>query len=162
MANNYVQFSESIADITEEEQAWIKEELVSPSDRDPAVYPEDEGAADAYMEAWSKERPNVDDAETWPDFGWSFIEDDEDASKELWIHADESGDLNHIAVFVQRLLRKFRPNEVFTLTWAETCSSPRIGEFGGGWMVVTAKGERSENAWGAVEAAAKELEAELR
>jgi hypothetical protein len=71
---------------------------------------------------------------TWPDFNWEFVE----PKRDFWIHASESGNLDQVASFISAFLRRFRPTHSWGLTWAETCSKPRIGEFGGGAVFVTA------------------------
>ena len=39
---------------------------------------------------------------------------------------------------VQKFLKRFRPDQWWSLTYAATCSKPRVGEFGGGAVFVTA------------------------
>ena len=48
---------------------------------------------------------------------------------------------------MQALIKKFMPTYVFTLTCAATCSKPRIGEFGGGWIVVSRDEIHYGNTW---------------
>lgn len=58
----------------------------------------------------------------------------------VWF-SDESGiaDLSQVAHFAQSFLKKFgKPGDYFAMSWAFTCDKPRIGEFGGGAMFVTA------------------------
>jgi hypothetical protein len=55
----------------------------------------------------------------------------------IWFHADEFGDIEGIAKIVQEYLIEFNKPEYFTLTYAETCSKPREGEFGGGAVIVS-------------------------
>ena len=43
-----------------------------------------------------------------------------------------------MAHLVQKFLKKFRPDQCWSLTYATTCSKPRLGEFGGGAVFVTA------------------------
>jgi hypothetical protein len=54
--------------------------------------------------------------------------------------SDEGGDIELISEIVQQFAKKFRQDEFFvwSATYAHTCSSMRIGEFGGGACVVTA------------------------
>lgn len=109
MADFYTLWSEEIRDITPEEAEWIKNELKEQDD-----HPDSEG-------------------QFWPLFNWEFIGED---SSHLWFHSDESDDLEQLLNFVQRFIRKFRPEYVFRITWAFSCSKPRIGSFGGGWAVI--------------------------
>ena len=43
-----------------------------------------------------------------------------------------------MALLVQKFLQAFRPADVWTITYATTCSKPRCGAFGGGAGIVTA------------------------
>jgi hypothetical protein len=116
MAENYLQFSEIIPNITPEEAEWIREkrEFLEDSESiDRPVMFEDEGGLGFYLEVNEKE-------------------------KEAWVYADEYGSIDCVAYFVQEFINEFRPFYIFSLTWAETCSKPRVSEFSGGWMVVTA------------------------
>jgi hypothetical protein len=42
-----------------------------------------------------------------------------------------------VSAFIRAFLAKFQPDDHFVLTYAETCSSPRLGEFSGGAIIVT-------------------------
>lgn len=53
--------------------------------------------------------------------------------------AEEYGDIGHVASFMQSFLKEFRPDESFSFTWAETCSSMRPDEFSGGGVFITAE-----------------------
>lgn len=117
MANNYLQFSEVLAGLTAEETTWLQKRLEDAS--------EDDTDADAYEEYF-------------PDFSWEVTPPSGDKPGALWVYAEESGDVTHVAKVVEEFFKKFRPDGVFTLTWAETCSRMRPGEFSGGWMLVTA------------------------
>jgi len=57
----------------------------------------------------------------------------------LWMYTEEAGEPGMVAEFVQSYLKEFHPDDIWTLTWAATCSKPRLGEFSGGGVVVTAK-----------------------
>lgn len=109
MADYYIQFSESIEGLTDEEKTWVKEELTPPLERD---------TSEAFLE-------------DWPRFSWTFDGD------ELWIFSDDNGCVDHVGIFVQRFLSRWRPEGIFKLTWSDTCSSLRIGAFSGGWLVVS-------------------------
>jgi hypothetical protein len=129
MANNYLQFSEQIESITPQQKKWITDYLRNPED-DPN-YAQADGKID--WDAWAIDHRGVD-ADDWPGFDYSF--DDKDNT--LWLHGDEYGNIDHLQIFIQAYFKKFRPKGLFKLTYAETCSKPRLGEFGGGALVVTA------------------------
>lgn len=56
------------------------------------------------------------------------------------IYCRDNGDLDKVGVFMQQYLRQFngKIDPVWSMTFAMTCSRPEIGEFDGGYMVVTA------------------------
>lgn len=54
----------------------------------------------------------------------------------VWFHHDESIDMEQAVTIAQALLDELPVNGAFILSWAHTCSKPRIGEFGGGSCVV--------------------------
>ena len=55
------------------------------------------------------------------------------------MYADESGNADHVALFMQEYLKRFNPEGAFSITYSATCSKPRLGEFGGGAAFVTAE-----------------------
>jgi hypothetical protein len=131
MANNYVQFSEGIDRITPEERTWIEVQL--DADR------------------WEVEAPewNAPVEEEELDFEWSFdtrFAESQEGEHFLWLYAEESGCPDQVAEFVRAFLARFRPEGCFSLTYAETCSKPRLGEFSGGAIFVTADGHQHEPA----------------
>ena len=69
---------------------------------------------------------------SWPEFDFSF------EPEGIWIYSEESSNLDHVAAFVRGFLLKFDPTRCFQLQWANICSKPRVGEFGGGAMLITA------------------------
>ena len=58
--------------------------------------------------------------------------------KALWIYAEEHGQNDSAAYLVQMFLRQFQPDGCWSLTYSYRCSKPRVGEFGGGAVFVTA------------------------
>jgi hypothetical protein len=64
------------------------------------------------------------------DFAWEFIKEG------LWIHEDESLDLDQVEALIKRLQEALNDEKHFVMSWAGTCSKPRIGEFGGGAFAV--------------------------
>jgi hypothetical protein len=115
MANNYCFFSAEITNLTAKELAWISKKYIEAKEKDA----DGELIADFLIEVGPPGAPN------------SVI-----------FYADESGTPENVADFVQAFLRKFRQKGCFTLEWANTCSSPRPGEFGGGAVFVTAKNQQ--------------------
>ena len=138
MADHALQFSEMIENITKEEHQWLEMYLAKP----------DEETED--MDKWWEERPELDrdlEPDMWPGCSYELRESDEKDSASWWIYADENGYPEIVASVVRQFLHKFRPDNYFTLTWAETCSKPRLSAFCGGGMFVTAKLEKFYNPW---------------
>ena len=71
--------------------------------------------------------------DAWPDFDF-FFEDEG-----LWLSSPESCNLEHVAQVVRAFLKKFNPDAMWSMTWAETSSRMRLNEFSGGGMLVTSK-----------------------
>lgn len=63
----------------------------------------------------------------------------------------------HLEVFVRAFIRRFRPDYIFSATGAETCSKPRIGEFGGWWLVISKDQTLGGNTWDAARKAVKKM-----
>lgn len=115
MANNYLEFSEIIKNITPKELEWWEK-------REQEI-----------SKAYEEDPDNADDDDTMClDFNIEI------SAKQIWFNSDENGDPNKVAGIVQQFLKLFRPYECFSLTWACWCSKPRIGAFEGGAMFVTA------------------------
>ena len=108
MANNYTQFSEVLPNLTDEEAQWLKEQLEIGSEGFEVLYQFD-----------------TDDERD----GWG---------RHLWFYAEEVGDPEQVACLVQKFLQRFRPDQYWALTFACTCSKPRVGAFAGGAVFVTA------------------------
>ena len=113
MANNYRDFSQVIRNLKPKEYKWLSEQLESPDEVD---VPEDE-------------------ADFWPGFQVKFRDD----NTTIWFYTVEHGNIHNVAAFVHAFLKKFRLREVFVMNWADTCSKPRIEEFGGGAIIISAK-----------------------
>ncbi len=126
MANNYLQFSFLIPDLTFDETAWVREIISIDIEDDDYDNPRGLGQF-------------ADD----PEYFGANVEFDPDG---LWIYADESGSPDDAAAFVQAFLAKHRPDYKVGFTWASTCSKPRINEFDGGGAVVSATGTTWMNA----------------
>lgn len=148
MANNYLQFSEVMRQITPEEEKWLQEQLEVVYVFDGSEYRENElregqDPAEAEFIGCRVFRDMEDCDASEEDAGFSYLFDtaedgDPDCwGRHLWIYADEGGDLDRVAHLVQKFLRAFRPGECWSLAWSESCSKPRVGEFGGGALFVT-------------------------
>jgi hypothetical protein len=119
MADNYLEFSTDLELRSADERRWLEAQLEDVEHRDNTVprflldHPEPEAGSIAGFEV------------AWKDDSVVF-------------YSEESANVDHLVHLVQKFLRKFRPQEAWSVTWAETCSKPRIDEFGGGAAFVTA------------------------
>ncbi len=128
MANNYRQFSSAL-EFTKGREAiekkWCEDRLAllerTTSSPDGDVVGEDE---------------EIERYESRADFT-SVV-----GEYQVWFSAEESGNVEHIADFVQEFLAKFRPKGCWSMTWADTCSKARLDEFSGGGVFVTATGQK--------------------
>ena len=149
MANNYLQFSEVIPQLTTQEADWLRAQLEVVCVFGEHEHPEDKlpPGLDRDKADWIGCRAYRDMLDYDPNYGWDlgfeydFSLDGRDQvwGRHLWLYADESGAVDRVAHLVQKFLKALRPDESWSLTWAVSCSKPRVGEFGGGAVVVTAE-----------------------
>lgn len=154
VANNYLLFSESIPAISVKEKKWIDAIPQGIEYADSVDYTEDtwEAAFRAALELCGIDVKDIDDRlDDFPCFDWSTEDGD------WWIYTEESGDIEHVACVVQAFIRKFRPDFIFKLTWAQTCSKPRISNFAGGCLVVNREEKLFGNAYTQADAFAAQL-----
>lgn len=109
MADYYTHFSAQLENLSDEEVDWVKSELAKREEQDE---------------------------NGWLGFDWEL---GPDKPVNLWLHSDESGNVESVASFVQAFLKKFRPNDKWGMEWSNDCSRPRLDAFGGGAVVVYAK-----------------------
>ncbi len=122
MADNYLEFSESLDSLTRKEAAWLRAQL--------------ENSPDTDCPRFLLDFPEREEGDDYCGFQHDFQGDSHD--RHLWISAEERGDVDRVAHLVQKFLRQFRPDRCWSLTYANTCSKLRFGEFGGGAAFVTA------------------------
>lgn len=133
MANHYLLFSEALDNLNEAERAWCAARLHHLETVLPTF--DDVGLNEQEQPCTPEDEPYLSSASQ---LGFQWQLDQEVDSCSLWMYAEESGVAEHVALFAQEFLARFRPRGYFTLTWAATCSKPRIGEFSGGAVFVTA------------------------
>jgi hypothetical protein len=158
VADNYLQFSEVVANLTEQEEAWLTDQLESIRVFGEKEYPEDAVPADlADREAdWSgvrflRDKPDHDAEWDALGFEYGFHDDTGGWGRHLWLYSDTWGDVTNVAWLVQKFLKQFRPDQCWSLTYSAACSKPRVGEFGGGAVFVTADMIRWQNAYDFIE-----------
>jgi hypothetical protein len=131
MADNYLQFSEQIVikggkkavDTLTRELELIDERAID----------EDDPQWDEYVALCSIY--GMDPGYSCLDFGYEFKK--EGRRWTLWVYAGEYGSIDNVCIFMKRYLKRFNPDRCFSISWATSCSKPRIGEFGGGAAFVT-------------------------
>lgn len=143
MADNFLQFSETLPNLTAEEAAWLEGQLqpiVAFGDRE---FPEDDPAISTLLgnpdysgPRFLRDDPDFDCRYDELDFEFAF--QDEREARSLWLYADTYGNPEHVAWLVHKFLKRFRPDQCWSLTYTNTCSKPKVGEFSGGAVFVTA------------------------
>lgn len=129
MANNYLQFSYTHSLKTQEECDWVAELTNGLATYSPDIKP------------WVKDLAKlVGDKADWFDddnpFGYiKFLKEE----KEIWLVSkdDDNSEPYAAGLVLSAFLKQFYPNEIAGFEWASWCSKPRVGEFGGGAVVVT-------------------------
>ena len=140
MANNYLQFSFKIDNVTDAEAQWIKNYLENARKVVYDAAPEVTAAskpADSFLEA-ALERSSL---------GFDWVLEPTIEGPFLWLYTEESGDPDLAAEFVRLFLKAHRPKQFVAFTWAETCSKMRLDEFSGGGAVVTAANVMMQSAY---------------
>lgn len=145
MANNYVQFSWAIYDLTAEESVWLREEIAQ---------------AETYVQAKAEERPLPERPEWLENDDWLGFDYTFDGTT-LYLYAEECGDVDQVAMLAQEFLKIFRRKQAFGIAFACTCSKPRVDEQYGGAIVVTDEKYVGINTLDWMEETRVELEKEL-
>ena len=160
MANHYLQFSEVLPHLTNEEERWLRHQLeivsvIGDKEYVKADVSDNLNPADAEWEGCRVYR-DMDgyDPDLGECAGFSYSFDDDAPNnwgRHLWLYTKEWGCVDRVAHLIQKFLRKFRPDQCWSLTDATTCSKPKVGEFGGGAVFVTADETKWDNAFEFVE-----------
>jgi hypothetical protein len=146
VANNYTEFSEVIENLTSEEAEWLRHQLVVVCRYGDVTLEEDDIPAEREHDTpdWEGCRIYLTmedyDRDYGEDAGFEYVisQPDDVAPVSMWIYSEESGNTDRVAHVIQMFLKQFRPDDHWSMSWAYTCSKPRISEFGGGAMFVTA------------------------
>lgn len=109
MSDSYIQYS-FFVEMTDEEQDWVLEQIKDNHEAYKA--PDIEAFGEVEKETLYGE-------------------------KGLWFHGD-NGFEDCLAELLQTFIERFEPNYSIKVSWAETCSSPRVDELGGGAAFITA------------------------
>ncbi len=144
MANNYLQFSEALDSITNAEADWLRQQLEAVfvfgdrefTERNLPAHLSPDDANRCCLRVF-RDLPE-DDCGDEVGFDYQFLSDPA-LGQHLWLYAEECGRPDQVAQLIQKFLRQFRRDACWWLMYATTCSKPRIGEFGGGAVFVTAE-----------------------
>lgn len=133
MANNNTHFSEMLTDASREEADWAR--TLAKALRDY----EDEPSADPV----GVEAKRILDAvgSNCETVGCDVLEAVSDGKLSVWLHDDAGSSDPFIAgLIVQSVFRRFNHTDRrFVIQFADVCDRPRVGEFGGGVIAVTAE-----------------------
>jgi hypothetical protein len=148
MADNYLLFSEVLPNLTASEEAWLKEQLQKVCVFGDATYAEDAVPADlAEREPdWSgilflRDKGDYDPACDSLGFEYHFADDPpppDGWGRHLWFYSEDYGNPENVAWLIRKFLKQCHPDQWWWLAYAENCSKPHVGEFGGGAIFVTA------------------------
>jgi len=143
VADHYLLFSETTPPLSEAEFGWITDQLAAICVVDGRELAASE-IPDGQQATWRGLRflrdfgPDDQGADCdWT--GFEYEPHDRDGQRSVWFYCEDHGELERLAHLMQKFLRTFRPAESWSLCYATTCSKPRIGEFGGGALFVTAE-----------------------
>lgn len=146
MANNYLEFSSTLDNLSREEEAWLREQLevvcvVAGVEYAGEQPPERLVGQDCWKgcRAWRDLAEYDPESDGLVGFGYAFVDGAGGEGRCLWFHAEENGSPEQVAHLVQKFLQRFRPDQCWALSYAFTCSKPRAGHFGGGCAFVTAQ-----------------------
>ena len=56
----------------------------------------------------------------------------------IWVYSEDYADVGRLENVLAEYQKKFGDQKAITLSWASTCSKPRLSEFGGGASVIVA------------------------
>lgn len=77
----------------------------------------------------------LQEAESSDDGGICMFERD---GTKLWLYSEEYADVDRLEDILAGYQKKFGDQKAIVLSWAHTCTSPRLSEFGGGATVIVA------------------------
>jgi hypothetical protein len=153
MADNYLQFSETLGPLTRKQEAWLQQQLEPIIVINGKEFPENDAPdcdkPDYRGLRFLRDYEDLNDDADTCGFGLEF--ESTGKRRQAWIYADECGHPGRVAHLVQKFLKQFHPDQCWSLTCAMTCSKLRAGEFGGGAAFVTADDIRWENTYDFIE-----------
>ena len=141
MANNCTQFSFVFKINSPREAEYIESILQASYAMPTGVNPEDLTPEEA--EQVQLLLDIFEDFEEYECLGFDCEVTGADKEGEVWVHDDAGeGNIDYVCQFIRAYLNKFDLDTKIGFSWASTCSSPRVGEFGGGAVVVSKDDEK--------------------
>lgn len=120
MTTNFLQFSQVIPNLTDDEVAWFVKYIEHRSQG---------------LDLEGNEQ-DFDDDGVYPDFGFQIMESKE-WGRYAWFFSHESANIAQLAETVQEYLKKFHPESSFSMTWADYANQLVPSQFDGGAVFVT-------------------------
>lgn len=111
MANNYLEFSETLGPLTKKQEAWLQQQLEPIVVVNGTEFPE-EAAPDCDVPDYQGLRFLRDYADLDEDADTCGFDVDFEGTgkdRQAWIYAEEDGDPSRVAHLVQKFLKKFCP-----------------------------------------------------
>jgi len=160
MADTFIQWSETFT-FEKEEAAdlFLKLQRVCEKVHDQefdedtlageGYFDELEGEEREMVEAWQRVPRRMQNTilDAVDHFGTFCAEPEGNSKTEVWVHSDEGDSLDTLGACAEAALAVTEDDAILSLTWSSTCSSPREGAFGGGFLVIHANGQVFKDAW---------------
>ncbi len=150
MATHFLEFSEVLPNLRDDEEAWLREQLTKIYVSDGREYPEDALPADFDSAEADWHGPRFlldlsDEPVDHPGFHFEFRDgesqgDGSNWGRHAWFYAQNQGNPDYLAQLVRKFLARFRPDECWEFSYACGCNKPCVGAFGGDTYFVTASG----------------------
>lgn len=141
MAENYLQFCFAVPRsnrevLTNEQQKWVADRLCFLGELDDGSdwSVEEARVLAEEMKSWELVK-KLKDEQVPLGFRWEL-----DDNVRLVIWAEDWGDINHVALFLIEYIKRWCPEETIGFEFSRSCSRPRLDEFGGGAVLITANG----------------------
>jgi hypothetical protein len=148
MASHSVEFSEVLPHLREEEETWLRDQLMK-----IYVFGDQEYLADELPDDLNPDEADwygprflrglADEPADSRGFEYQFRDAEPQGDglhwgRHLWFYADQQGDPDSLALLVQKFLARFRPHDSWEFSCAYGCSKLCAGAFGGDSYFITA------------------------
>jgi hypothetical protein len=137
MAENYTLFSAVIVGLTDVEATWLRARFESIYVLDGEEHdgsPPTDVLKRCTFIGDRAFRHAPDDLSPSCQFAYEFRNAVRGYGRYLWIYSEDEGDLEQVGYLVHTFLARWRPRECWVMSFAITCSKPRLGGIGGGYV----------------------------